>query len=330
MTRENQHEHKATSFVMAPALLSSCSPEQGRQEHAAGAFDRTVLPVKEPPRRLYTDLDVRNAKAPERFEVKTPKGAPNVVIVLVDDMGSGASSRYGGPISMPMFERLAANGISCTRFHTTALSSPTRMALLKGHNHHSSNAGSIMETATTFPGNNGIRPQSITPVAEVLRQKGFSTAAFGKHREAPPWEISVSASFDRRPTGSGFDKSYRFIGGETNQWSPMIYDGVTQVETPKDPNYHFTTDMTNQAISWVRFLQALSPDKPFFMYCAPGAAHAPHHERQEYVDRYRRKVDQGWDKVREATPERQKRLGIVPQNTTRGPKPSDINEWYVQ
>jgi arylsulfatase len=184
-----------------------------------------------------------------------------------------------------------------------------------------------METATAFPGNNAIRPQSITPMAEVLRQNGFSTAAFGKYHETPPWEISISGPLDRWPTHSGFDKFYGFIGGETNEWAPLIYDGTTQVELPQDPNYHFTTDMTNQAISWMRFQQALTPDKPFFMYFAPGATHAPHHVPQAWIDKYKGKFDMGWDKLREQTLERQKQLGIVPQNTKLAPKPEDIKDW---
>jgi len=321
---------KLLAIFLTAALLYSCAPKQ--EEHkqspgASGTLDRTVLPIKEPARQTYKELDARNAKAPERFEVNAPKGAPNVVIVLIDDMGFGASSRFGGPVNMPTLEQLAANGISYNRFHTTALCSPTRVALLTGYNHHSNNAGSIMETATAFPGNNGIRPQSITPMAEVLRQNGYSTAAFGKYHETPPWEISISGSLDRWPTHSGFDKFYGFIGGETNQWSPLLYDGVTQVELPKDPNYHFTTDMTNQAISWVRFQQALTPAKPFFVYFAPGATHAPHHVPKAYADKYRGKFDQGWDKLREATLEREKKLGIVPQNTKLAPKPSDIKDW---
>jgi arylsulfatase A-like enzyme len=294
---------------------------------AAGEFDRTVLPIHEPPRQTYKELDARNAKAPARWEVKAPKGAPNVVVVLIDDMGFGASSRFGGPVNMPFLEKIAAEGISYNRFHTTALCSPTRMALLTGYNHHSNNAGSIMETATAFPGNTGVRPQSITPMAEVLRQNGFSTAAFGKYHETPPWEISLSGPFDRWPTHSGFEKFYGFIGGETNQWSPLIYDGTTQVETPKDPNYHFTVDMTNQAISWVRMQQALTPDKPFMMYFATGATHAPHHAPKEYIEKYKGKFDQGWDKVREETLERQKKLGLVPQNAKLAPRPVDIKAW---
>ncbi|MBF4465176.1 arylsulfatase [Flavobacterium sp. LC2016-12] len=290
-------------------------------------LDRTSLPIKEPPRQTYTELDARDAKAPARWEVKAPKGVPNVVVVLIDDMGFGASSRFGGPVNMPVLDKVGQEGISYNRFHTTALCSPTRVALLTGYNHHSNNAGAIMEAATVFPGNTGVRPQSITPMAEVLRQNGYSTAAFGKYHETPPWEISVSGSLDRWPTHSGFDKFYGFIGGETNQWAPLIYDGTAQVEIPKDPNYHFTTDMTNQAISWVRFQQALTPDKPFMIYFATGATHAPHHAPQEYIDKYKGKFDQGWDKIREQTLEHQKKLGMVPQDTKLGPKPTDIKDW---
>lgn len=314
------------------AFSLSCNEPKTKSETTepvteSGDLDRTVLPIPEPKRQTYTELDARNAKAPARWEVKAPKDAPNVVVVLIDDMGFGASSRFGGPISMPVLDKIATEGISYNRFHTTALCSPTRMALLTGYNHHSNNAGSIMETATAFPGNNGIRPQSITPMAEVLRQNGFSTAAFGKYHETPPWEISLSGPFDRWPIHSGFEKFYGFIGGETNQWAPLVYDGTTQVELPKDPKYHFTTDMTNQAISWVRFQKALSPDKPFMIYFATGATHAPHHAPKEYIDKYKGKFDQGWDKVREETLERQKKLGLVPQNAKLAPKPKDIKAW---
>jgi arylsulfatase A-like enzyme len=309
-------------------LVALCFFPSGiRAQDQSSTIDRTSLPIKEPKRQTYTELDAKDAKAPPRWDVKAPKGAPNVVVVLIDDMGFGASSRFGGPVNMPVLDKLGKEGISYNRFHTTALCSPTRVALLTGYNHHSNNAGSIMETATAFPGNTGVRPQSITPMAEVLRQNGFSTAAFGKYHETPPWEISVSGALDRWPVHSGFDKFYGFIGGETNQWAPLLYDGLAQVELPDDPNYHFTTDMTNQAISWVRFQQALTPDKPFFIYFATGATHAPHHAPKEYIDKYKGKFDQGWDKVRQETLERQKKLGIVPQNTQLAPKPTDIKDW---
>src|SRR5688572_2556609 len=325
---------KVLLFLLVAVYFTSCNQPPNPAENttsaaAPGSIDRTVLPIKEPVRQTYKELDARNAKAPERFEVKAPKGAPNVVVVLIDDIGFGASDHFGGPIEMPVLDKLGKNGLSYNRFHTTALCSPTRVAILTGYNHHSNNAGSIMETGTNFPGNTGVRPQSITPMAEVLRQNGFSTAAFGKYHETPPWEISVSGSLDRWPTHSGFDKFYGFIGGETNQWAPMVYDGVTQVEVPEDPNYHFTTDMTNNAISWTRFQQALTPDKPFFIYFATGAAHAPHHAPKEWIDKYKGKFDGGWDKMRAETLERQIKLGIVPPGTKLAPKPADIKDWEL-
>jgi len=290
-------------------------------------LDRSKLPIHEPKRQTYKELDVRNATAPKRFNVTAPKGAPNVIVVLIDDMGFGVSESFGGPINTPTMNKLANNGIKYNRFHTTALCSPTRVALLTGYNHHSNNMGCIGEAATTFPGNTSVRPQSITPMAEVLRQNGYNTAAFGKYHETPPWEISNSGPMDRWPTHSGFEKFYGFIGGETNQWAPLIYDGSTLVETPEDPNYHFTTDMTNQAVSWVRYQQALSPDKPFFMYFAPGATHAPHHVPKEWIEKYKGKFDQGWDKIREETLARQIKQGIVPAGTKLAPKPTDIKDW---
>ena len=292
------------------------------------AIDRSVLPVKEPIHPAITELDARNAKAPARFQVNAPDKAPNVVIVLIDDIGFGHSSAFGGPIHMPTLERLAANGLKYNRFHTTALCSPTRTAILTGYNHHSNNAGAIMEVATGFPGNTGIRPQTITPIAQVLRLNGYSTAAFGKYHETPPWEGSVSGPYDRWPTGSGFDKFYGFIGGETNQWHPMVYDGTTRVyPNIDDPGYHFTNDMTDQALAWMNTQQSLTPEKPFYIYFATGATHAPHHAPKEFIDKYKGKFSQGWDKVREETLARQKALGVVPQNTVLAPKPTDIKDW---
>lgn len=290
-------------------------------------LDRTSLPIKEPTRQTYKELDARNVTPPSRWEVKAPKGAPNVVVILIDDQGFGATGTFGGPVATPNMDKLASNGLKYNRFHTTALCSPTRVALLTGYNHHSNNMGAIGEAATTYPGNTSVRPQTITPMAEVLRQNGYNTAAFGKYHETPPWEISIAGPQDRWPTRSGFEKFYGFIGGETNQWSPLIYDGITLVETPEDPNYHFTTDMTNQAISWVRFQQALSPEKPFFMYYAPGATHAPHHVSAVWIEKYKGKFDQGWDKLREETLARQIKLGIVPPGTKLAPKPADIKDW---
>jgi len=315
-------------MLTLPFCLVNFSCKQQEKKSTNGdEFDRTSLPIKEPARQSYTELDVRNAKAPDRFHVTAPKGAPNVVVILIDDMGFGVSEAFGGPVTTPTMDKLAKDGLTYNRFHTTSLCSPTRVALVTGYNHHSNNMGCIGEAATTFPGNTSVRPQTITPMAEVLRQNGYNTAAFGKYHETPPWEISNSGPQDRWPTRSGFEKFYGFIGGETNQWAPLIYDGVTLVETPEDPNYHFTVDMTNQAISWVRFQQALSPDKPFFMYYAPGATHAPHHVPKAWAEKYKGKFDQGWDKIRELTLERQIKMGIVPPGTKLAPKPEDIKDW---
>ncbi|MNQ44343.1 Arylsulfatase [compost metagenome] len=322
--KEKQKSIKIYPIHLCALLLTIFS---GYAQNTSGEMDRSVLPIKEPVRKTYTELDVRNATASPRFAVTAPKGAPNVVVILIDDMGFGVSEAFGGPVTTPNMDKLADNGIKYNRFHTTSLCSPTRVALLTGYNHHSNNMGCIGEAATTFPGYTSVRPQTITPMAEVLRQNGYNTAAFGKYHETPPWEISNSGPQDRWPTRSGFEKFYGFIGGETNQWAPLVYDGVTLVETPEDPNYHFTTDMTNQAISWVRFQQALSPDKPFFMYYAPGATHAPHHVPKAWIEKYKGKFDQGWDKIRQQTLERQIKLGIVPPGTKLAPKPAAIKDW---
>lgn len=312
-------------FLATVAFQTKKAESTGTSDKVS--MDRTSLPIKEPIRQTYKELDARNVTAPARFNVTAPKGAPNVVVILIDDMGFGVTDVFGGPIAAPTMNTLANNGIKYNRFHTTAICSATRVALLTGYNHHSNNMGSIGETATTFAGNTSVRPQSITPMAEVLRQNGYNTAAFGKYHETPPWEISIAGPQDRWPTRSGFEKFYGFIGGETNQWAPLIYDGVTLVETPEEEGYHFTNDMTNQAISWVRFQQALSPDKPFFMYYAPGATHAPHHVSKEWIEKNKGKFDQGWDKLREETLARQIQLGIVPPDTKLAPKPVDIKDW---
>jgi arylsulfatase A-like enzyme len=293
----------------------------------ADKLDRAVLPIPEPKIDPITTLDARKAKAPPRFEVKAPKGAPNVLIILIDDMGFGQCSAFGGPIHMPTCEKLAKNGLRYNKFHTTALCSPTRAALLTGRNHHVCNMGSITETATAFPGQTGQRPNSVAPLAEMLRLNGYSTAAFGKSHETAAWEVSPSGPTDRWPTRSGFDKFYGFIGGETNQWAPAIYEDMSRVEVPKDRHYHFMTDMTNQAIKWTRAQKALTPDRPFFTYFAPGATHAPHHAPKEWIAKYKAKFDQGWDKLREETLARQIERGVVPEGTKLAPKPEAIKDW---
>jgi arylsulfatase len=315
--------HRFPSF--AATLLLLVAGAAGAQP--ATVPDRTSLPIAEPKPPKITEMDARKAKAPPRFQVTAPAGAPNVVIVLIDDIGFGVTSTFGGLVQTPTLQALADQGLRYNRFHTTALCSPTRMALLTGRNHHVNNTGAIMELATAFPGNTGVRPQSVAPLAEILRLNGYSTAAFGKYHETPPWEASVSGPFDRWPTRSGFDKFYGFIGGETNQWAPALYDGVSRVELHRKPGYHFTTDMTDQAIAWMSFQHALTPDRPFFVYFAPGATHAPHHVPKEWIAKYEGKFDQGWDALREETLARQIRLGVVPAGTKLTPRPPEIPAW---
>jgi arylsulfatase A-like enzyme len=309
--------------AQAPAKEKAAADEKA----APDKLDRTVLPIPEPKPTPITELDARKAKAPQRFEVKAPAQAPNVLVVLIDDMGFGQSSAFGGPIHMPTLGRLAKGGLKYNQFHTTALCSPTRAALLTGRNSHVCNMGSITETATAFPGQTGQRPNSVAPLAEMLRLNGYSTAAFGKSHETAAWEVSPSGPTDRWPTRSGFDKFYGFIGGETNQWSPALYEDMTKIEPPHDPKYHLMTDLANQAIKWTSFQKALTPDKPFFTYFAPGAVHAPHHVSKEWIAKYKGKFDQGWDKLREETLARQKQLGVVPPDTKLAAKPEAIKDW---
>src|SRR5512136_782534 len=316
-------KRKVVHATFGLALGAACAATSAAQP----ALDRTTLPIPEPQYPPSTIFNARNATPPPRFEVKAPAGAPNVLIVLLDDFGFGQSSAFGGPINMPTVDRLANNGLRYNQFHTTAMSAPTRMALLTGRNHHMTNMGSITETATAFPGNTGQRPQSIATLATILRYNGFSTAQFGKNHETAVWEISPSGPTDRWPTRSGFDKFYGFMAGEMNQWAPTIYDGLDKIETPTYPGYHFMTDMTNQAIHWMRYQKSLTPDKPFFIYFAPGATHAPHHVPKEWIAKYKGKFDQGWDRLREETLARQKRLGVVPPDTKLAPKPEAIKDW---
>jgi len=310
----------ATLFALIAGISNAAQP-------AADKLDRTVLPVPEPKHKPITELDARKAKAPPRFEVKAPKGAPNVVIVLIDDMGFAHPSAFGGAIAMPTLDRLAAGGLRYNNLHVTALCSPTRAALLTGRNHHTNNTGAVQDVATAFPGNTGVRPNSVAPLAEMLRLNGYNTAAFGKWHLTPLWETSISGPYSTWPTYSGFEKFYGFLGGETNQWAPLLYDGVTKVELPGDPKYHFMTDMTNQAIAWVRFQQTMTPGRPFFAYFAPGATHAPHHVPKEWADKYKGKFDAGWDKYREEALARQIKLGVVPPGTKLAPKPAAIKDW---
>jgi arylsulfatase A-like enzyme len=261
--------------------------------------------------------------------LRPPEGAPNVLIVLIDDVGFGASTTFGGPCNTPVADRLAANGLKLNRFHTTALCSPTRQAMLTGRNHHSVGMGGITEIATSAPGYSSIRPKDKAPIAETLRLNGYSTSQFGKCHEVPVWEVSPVGPFGQWPTGSGFEHFYGFIGGETNQYYPGLYEGTKPVEPEKTPEegYTLTEDLADRAITWVRQQKALTPDKPFFMYFAPGATHAPHHVPAEWSDRYKGKFDEGWDVLRERILPTQKELGVVPPDAELTRRHDEIPAW---
>jgi arylsulfatase len=292
---------------------------------------RDVLPIPDVTPVGLTTYDAKDPAAafPPIEPLRPPEGAPNVLIVLIDDVGFGASSAFGGPIATPNAERLAAKGLKYNRFHTTALCSPTRQALLTGRNHHTVGMGGITEIASSAPGYNSIRSNTCAPLAETLKLNGYSTAQFGKCHEVPVWETSPMGPFQAWPTGTGFEYFYGFIGGEAHQYYPAIYEGTIPVEPEKTPEegYHFMSDMTDKAIRWIRQQKALMPDKPFFAYFAPGATHAPHHVTPEWADKYKGKFDDGWDALRERTYAKQKELGVIPADAELTPRHEEIPAW---
>ena len=295
-------------------------------------LQREVLPIPDRPPVGLTTYDAKDPDTsfPPIEPLRPPTGAPNVLVVLLDDAGFGSASVFGGPASTPTFDRLAEGGLRYTRFHTTALCSPTRAALLAGRNHHTLGMGGITEIATSAPGYSSLRPNTCAPLAETLKLNGYATAQFGKCHEVPVWETSPMGPFDNWPTGGGgFEHFYGFIGAETNQYAPAIYRDTVPVEPDRHPEegYHFTEDMTDHTIDWVRQQKALMPDKPFFVYYAPGATHAPHHVPPEWSAKYAGRFDQGWDALREETFARQRELGVVPADAELTARPAEIPAW---
>jgi arylsulfatase A-like enzyme len=317
----------ATPRRLVPGNLD---PKERRR--MADETPRTVLPI---PDRAYEGLITYDAKDPDTSfapiePLRPPENAPNVLVILIDDAGFGSSSAFGGPCQTPTFEKLADNGLRYNRFHTTALCSPTRQALLTGRNHHAVGMGGITEIATSAPGYTSIRPNSASPLAETLKLNGYSTAQFGKCHEVPVWQTSPLGPFENWPAGGGgFEHFYGFIGGETNQYAPALYENTVPVEPDRTPEegYHFTEDMTDHAIDWIRQQKALMPEKPFFVYYAPGATHAPHQVPAEWIAKYKGKFDQGWDKLREETFARQKELGVIPDDAELTARPAEIPAW---
>jgi arylsulfatase len=307
------------AVALGYALLILCTIPASAQEG---------LPPPEPPFKGHIGRTPKDSTLDFPQETKAPKGAPNILLILTDDVGFAATSPFGGPIPTPAFDRLAKNGLRYTQFHTTALCSPTRAALLSGRNHHSNATGVIMELATGFPGYNSLMPKSNGTFAEVLKQNGYNTAWYGKNHNVPDWHSSQAGPFDLWPTGLGFEYFYGFLGGDTSQWAPALYENIKPIEPPHDqPDYFFDKDMADHAIARIQMLHSVAPDKPWVTYYAPGTAHAPHHAPKEWIAKFKGKFDMGWDKMREETLARQKAMGIVPQDTQLTPRPKEIQAW---
>lgn len=272
-----------------------------------------------------TYLDSAKPEFPQ--PVQAPKGAPNIVLILIDDAGFGQFSTFGGGIPSPTMDKLAAQGLRYNQFHTTALCSPTRAALLTGRNHHSSATGVIGEAATGYEGYTTVIPRSHGSFAEVLRQNGYMTAWIGKNHNTPAWEASAAGPFDRWPNAFGFDYFYGFNGGDMDHWNPVLYENRNLVPASPDPNYYLTSDLADKSIAWVRQVKSISPDRPFLLYVAPGATHAPHHAPKEWIDKFKGKFDMGWDQYREETFARQKELGVIPPEAKLTKRPEGLPAW---
>ncbi|MBL8823788.1 MAG: arylsulfatase [Planctomycetia bacterium] len=322
----------ALGWLVASGRIAEVTARESKPQakgDASASFDRTVLPIASPPFSGKVGNTYKDSIEAWPVLPSAPKGAPNVVVILLDDVGYGQISTFGGPVPTPALDKLAADGLKYTRFHTTAICGPSRAALITGRNHHNCATGFLAEWATGFDSYNNLIPRTTATMGRILRDNGYSTSWLGKNHNTPDWESSIAGPFDRWPTGLGFDYFYGFIGGETHQYYPVIFENQTPVEPSKSPEegYHFMADMTDKAINWMRYSKSVAPQKPFLMYFAPGAAHAPHHAPKEWRDKFKGKFDAGWEKVREETFERQKKLGVIPPDTKLTPRPEWVQEW---
>jgi arylsulfatase A-like enzyme len=287
------------------------------------------LPILPPKHAQITEPDWRKVPKPESFTVRPPKGAPNVAIVLMDQAGYADPSGMGGPINTPAFDNLAKDGVLYVNFHVNPLCSPTRTALLTGRNAHQNSMAGVAGTASAYPGDTSIRPKTINTVGRILQSWGYRTSYWGKCNEVPEYMVNVSGPFDLWPTRVGFDKFYGYIAGEQSSFNPNLIDGTTYIGRPRDPNYHFNTDLTDKALAWVRATQSITPDRPFLMYYAQSASHPPHTPPVSWMkkDLYKGKFDQGWDIVREEILARQIKMGVVPPGTKLATNPESVQKW---
>lgn len=307
----------ASALVLAPPILAQTVPNDG----SVLPFPPTPMASKVAPR--LQDSTMAWPDEPQRL----PKNAPNILIVLLDDVGFGVAETFGGEVHTPTLSRLAAEGISYNQFNTTSICSPTRASLLTGRNHTRVGSGTIAERAVAFDGYTGVIPKSAATVAEVLKNYGYHTSAFGKWHNTPAIETTAIGPKDRWPNGYGFEYFYGFLGGETSQWEPRLTENYDAVEPPHDPKYHLTVDMTDKALKWLDDYRAYDPNKPFFMYWAPGGAHGPHHVFPEWADKYKGKFNTGWDAYRERVYKRQLELGIIPQGTKLTERDPTMASW---
>jgi arylsulfatase A-like enzyme len=314
---------------MAAARKKSVAPRKQTTAKAATRIDRSKLPIADAPFHGKIGRTYQDSKGEWPQPPKAPDGAPNVVIILLDDVGFGQVGTYGGPVPTPNLDKLAKGGLRYNRFHTTAICGPSRAALITGRNHHNCGSGFLAEWATGFPSYNNLLPQSTATVGRILKDNGYNTSWFGKNHNTPDWESSVVGPFDRWPTGMGFDYFYGFIGGETHQYYPVLFENTKPVEPDKSPEegYHFMTDMTDRAIAWLRYSKSVNPDKPALLYFAPGACHAPHHTPKEWREKFKGQFDKGWDKVRDETYKRQIKLGVIPKDAENTPRPDWVPAW---
>ncbi|MGC3969518.1 MAG: arylsulfatase [Pirellulales bacterium] len=311
-------------FVQLPA--SALAQEAAAEQSPKGGSP--ILPVPDETFGGVIGRKAGESKPDFPQGVTAPKGAPNVLLIMTDDTGFGASSTFGGPIATPNFDRVAKSGLKYNCFHTTALCSPTRAALLTGRNHHTCGMANITEFATGYPGYTSLIPKSVGTVGNILVNNGYNTAWFGKHHLVPEWMQGPGGPYDQWAAGLGFDYFYGFLGGDSDQWHPALFENNVPVLPPfGDPNYILITDMADRSINWIRTQHAAAPDKPFFLYFAPGNSHAPHHATKEWIAKFQGQFDQGWDKVREETLARQKQLGVVPENTVLTPRSEGIPAW---